>query len=122
LRLFNPVAAVFDLRRALALRVDAGEHAVRIGESEVHLGRVYAVCRARRRAERLLEDGVTKLESEPSSPFLIQGLRHLAAFYVSVGRTDDALAKLDRAATLAQAIEAQGQLQQVLAERRRISR
>jgi tetratricopeptide (TPR) repeat protein len=113
LRMFDPLGALSDLEHALALRRASGLGPGAIGESEMHLGRAYSVCRRYSKAERLLEEGVAKLETTDNHPFVVQGLRHLAAFYAQVGRRSDAIRKLRKAQSVARDYEIQGQLDQV---------
>jgi tetratricopeptide (TPR) repeat protein len=112
-RMFNPVGAIADLRRSLAMRCDAGQSLAGIGESEVHLGAAYARLKLHRLAERLLEEGVAKLRTGDNSNFLAQGLRHLAEFYERAGRKDEAMATLHEAREITRRIESQGQLHQI---------
>lgn len=119
LRMFNPLGAVSDLRHALEIRRDTNQSLARIGESEMHLGAVYAQCGLRRLAEPLLEQGVAKLHVAGSNNFLVQGLRHLAAFYGRSGRTADAADALQKAQDIAQRLEIAGQLQQIVKDTQR---
>jgi tetratricopeptide (TPR) repeat protein len=116
LAMCNPIGAISDLKRALAIRRDSGQGPGSVGESEVHLGRAYAICRQYRKAEQLLEEGVSKLEMSDRYFFIVQGLRHLGAFYAQVGRRDDAIKVLRKAHALASQREVQGQLHQLEAE------
>lgn len=120
LEMLNPAGGIFDLKRALAIRRDEDQVPGRVGESEVHLGRAYAACRLHRKAERLLEDGVAKLETTDRYPFIIQGLRHLGTFYSQLGRRGDATRVLRKAQALASEHEIQGQLQQIEEELRNL--
>jgi hypothetical protein len=121
LAMLNPAGGIFDLKRALAIRLDKDQDPGRVGESEVHLGRAYAACRLFRKAERLLEDGVAKLETTDRYPFTVQGLRHLGTFYSQVGRRTDATRVLRKAQILAsEKHEIQGQLYQVEEELRKL--
>jgi len=113
LAMLNPVGGILDLKRALEIRRDKDLGPGGVGESEVHLGRAYAACRLYRKAERLLEDGVGKLETTDRYPFIVQGLRHLGTFYLQVERRDDATRVLQKAQALASKHEIQGQLHQV---------
>jgi tetratricopeptide (TPR) repeat protein len=113
LRMLNPLGGLSDLKRALAIRRDMGQHADRIGESEVHLGRAYAYCRQYGKAERLLQDGIAKLRMMDNRSFLIQGLRHLAVFYNQIGRRRDAIKLLREAQAIARDNETLGQLNQI---------
>lgn len=120
LRMLNPVGGISDLKRALRIRREKDQGPGRIGESEVHLGRAYAACRLYRKAERLLEDGVAKLETTDRHPFFIQGLRHLGTFYARAGRRSDAIEVLLKARDKASEYEIQGQLHQVEKELRNL--
>ncbi|GMT47133.1 MAG: hypothetical protein IEMM0007_0699 [bacterium] len=120
LAMLNPAGGIFDLKRALAIRLAKDQDPGRVGESEMHLGRAYAACRLFRKAERLLEDGVAKLETTDRYPFTVQGLRHLGTFYSQVGRRADATRVLRKAQVLASEHEIQGQLYQVEEELRKL--
>lgn len=113
LRKLNPIGGIADLKKALAIRLDQGHRADRIGESEMHLGRAYAYCRRYSHAERLLQNGIAKLRTSSNHGFFVQGLRHLADFYKRVGRRTDAVKALREAQAIAQKHEIQGQLQQI---------
>ena len=113
LRMLNPLGGIGDLKRALAIRRNQGQSPARIGESEVHLGRAYAYCRRYRKAEGLLEAGVSRLRTSDSSAFLAQALRHLAVFYGQISRRSEATKALHEARGIARKYEIQGQLQQI---------
>ena len=120
LRMLNLFGGLADLKRSLAIRRDQGQRADRIGESEVHLGRAYAHCWQHSKAQRLLEDGVAKLRTTDNTPFTVQALRHLAVFYGSVGRRNEAVRVLQEAKSIASLHEIEGQLQQIEQELRRL--
>lgn len=119
LRMLNPLGGVADLKRALAIRRDAQDMG-QIGESEVHLGRAYVACFQYGKAERLLLDGVAKLEQAGHDAFTVQGLRHLGVYYGKVGQRRDAVAVLRKAQDLASRREIAGQLSQIVEELRRL--
>jgi hypothetical protein len=113
MRLFNPFGGLRDLRRALARRLDNGESAGRIGESEVHLGRAYVECHLYGKAEQLLESGVARLCTTNNFEFTAQALRHLAALHGARGRRNEAVRVLRQAEGLARQHEIEGQLRQI---------
>lgn len=114
-RVRDAVTAYEEVHR---IRVDAGEGPSRVGEAEADLGMAHFRLGHIRRAERLLEGGVSKLESSDRVTFTVRAMKKLAWFYTLTMRHRRALTVLERAYKLAEEQELYDQIKQLDSIRR----